>query len=314
MKTSTGASPWCIVEGVDSHFRSITVGTIIRDEINKHLDKIEAAGTNSDESRVVDEAAGSNDAETLPHLRSSTVLDVMDMSLTLPKSDYKQELQTWQAHLNQLQRNALKKKLSTIMLFEGPDAAGKGGAIRRVTAALDARHVQVLPIAAPTDEERAHHYLWRFWRHLPRAGKITIYDRSWYGRVLVERIEDFASEEEWRRAYAEINDFEESLAESGIVLLKFWIHVSKDEQLRRFKEREKIPHKQWKLTEEDWRNREKWEDYEYAVNDLVEHTSTRAAPWNLIEGNDKRYARVKVIKTVCDRMEEALKGKIKKGW
>ena len=238
----------------------------------------------------------------------------MDMTLTLPKSDYKQELQTWQAKLNQLQRNALKKKLSTIMLFEGPDAAGKGGAIRRVTAALDARHVQVLPIAAPTDEERAHHYLWRFWRHLPRAGKITIYDRSWYGRVLVERIEDFASEEEWRRAYAEINDFEESLTESGIVLLKFWIHVTKDEQLRRFKEREKIPHKQWKLTEEDWRNRERWEDYEYAVNDLVEHTSTRAAPWNLIEGNDKRYARVKVIKTVCDRMEEALKGKIKKGW
>jgi polyphosphate:AMP phosphotransferase len=314
MKTSTGASPWCIVEGVDSHFRSLTVGTIIRDEINKHLDKIEAAGTNSEESRVVDEAAGSNDAVTLPHLRSSTVLDVMDMSLTLPKSDYKQELQTWQAKLNQLQRNALKKKLSTIMLFEGPDAAGKGGAIRRVTAALDARHVQVLPIAAPTDEERAHHYLWRFWRHLPRAGKITIYDRSWYGRVLVERIEDFASEEEWRRAYAEINDFEESLTESGIVLLKFWIHVTKDEQLRRFKEREKIPHKQWKLTEEDWRNREKWEDYEFAVNDLVEHTSTRAAPWNLIEGNDKRYARVKVIKTVCNRMEEALKGKIKNGW
>ena len=314
MKTSTGASPWCIVEGADSHFRSLTVGTIIRDEINKHLDKIEATGTNADESRVVDTVNDSNDAGTLPQLRSSTVLDVMDMTLTLPKSDYKQELQTWQAKLNQLQRNALKKKLSTIMLFEGPDAAGKGGAIRRLTAALDARHVQVLPIAAPTDEEGAHHYLWRFWRHLPRAGKITIYDRSWYGRVLVERIEDFASEEEWRRAYAEINDFEESLTESGIVLLKFWIHVTKDEQLRRFKEREKIPHKQWKLTEEDWRNREKWDDYESAVNDLVEHTSTRVAPWNLIEGNDKRYARVKVIKTVCDRMEEAMKGKINKGW
>lgn len=199
------------------------------------------------------------------------------------------------------------------MVFEGPDAAGKGGAIRRVTAALDARHFQVLPIAAPTDEEQAHHFLWRFWRYLPRAGKMTIFDRSWYGRVLVERIEDFASEDEWRRAYAEINEFEEMLTDSGIVLLKFWIHVTKEEQLRRFKEREITPHKQWKLTDEDWRNREKWEDYELAVNDFVEHTSTRVAPWNLIEGNDKRHARVKVIKTLCDRMEEALKGKVK-GW
>jgi len=310
MRTSTGTSPWCIVEGADEYFRSLTVGTIIRDEIGKHLDKLEAvAATNQ---QVITTTASENDSasNTLEHLKSSTVLDVMDMSLCLTKSEYRKKLQTWQARLNQLQRNALKKKLSTILVFEGPDASGKGGAIRRVTAALDARHYQVLPIAAPTDEEQAHHYLWRFWRHLVRAGRMTIFDRSWYGRVLVERVEDFASEDEWRRAYAEINAFEEMLVDSGILLMKYWIHVSKDEQLRRFKEREKIPHKQWKLTDEDWRNREKWEDYEHAVNDIVERTSTQAAPWTLIEGNDKRFARIKVIRSLCNCMEEALKGNI----
>jgi polyphosphate kinase 2 (PPK2 family) len=235
----------------------------------------------------------------------------MDMSLSLTKKQYTRDLQAWQAKVNLLQRHARKHKISTIILFEGPDASGKGGAIRRLTAAIDARQYQVLPIAAPTDEERAHHYLWRFWRHLPRAGKMTIFDRSWYGRVLVERVEGFASEEEWRRAYAEINAFEERLTDSGIVLIKFWIHVTKDEQYKRFKLREETPHKQWKLTEEDWRNRERWDEYVLAVNDIVEHTSTRVAPWNLIEGNDKRHARVKVIKTVCDRMEDALSARIK---
>ncbi|MGD8581763.1 MAG: polyphosphate kinase, partial [Gammaproteobacteria bacterium] len=251
------------------------------------------------------------DIDTQQELKTTTVLDVMDMSLSLPKKEYRQQLQSYQARLNQLHRNALKKGMSTILVFEGPDAAGKGGAIRRVTAALDARHYQVFPIAAPTDEERAHHYLWRFWRHLSRAGKITIFDRSWYGRVLVERIEGFAQEDEWRRAYSEINSFEEMLTDSGILLMKYWIHVTKDEQLNRFKERETTPHKQWKLTEEDWRNREKWDEYEHAVNDIVERTSTTAAPWTLIEGNDKRYARVKVIKTLCEQMELALKGNIK---
>ena len=310
MRTSTGTSPWCIVEGADQHFRSLTVGTIIRDEINKHLDRLEAAAATDHESPDSTSTEDNTDSETLAQLKSSTVLDVMDMTLSLSKKEYKQELQTYQAKLNQLQRKALKNKLSTILVFEGPDAAGKGGAIRRVTAALDARHVQVLPIAAPTDEEQAHHYLWRFWRHLSRAGRMTIFDRSWYGRVLVERIEGFASEEEWRRAYAEINEFEEMMTENGILLMKFWVHITKEEQLDRFKQRELIPHKQWKLTDEDWRNREKWEDYEQAINDIIERTSTRIAPWTLIEGNDKQHARIKVIKTLCDRMEEALKGDI----
>jgi polyphosphate kinase 2 (PPK2 family) len=164
----------------------------------------------------------------------------------------------------------------------------------------------VIQIAAPTDEELAHHYLWRFWRHISRSGRVMIFDRSWYGRVLVERVEGFAREEEWRRSYAEINDFERQLIEHGLVLVKFWLHISKEEQERRFKAREQIAFKRWKLTPEDWRNREKWDFYEQAVNDMIERTSTQVAPWVLVEGEDKRYARLKVIKSVCARLEEAL--------
>ena len=194
-------------------------------------------------------------------------------------------------------------------VFEGWDAGGKGGAIRRLTAALDARDYRVIPIAAPTDEERAHNYLWRFWRHLGRAGRVTIFDRTWYGRVLVERVEGFATEAEWRRAYTEINDFERQLTEFGIVLLKFWLHITPEEQLRRFEEREKIAYKRWKLTDEDWRNREKWDLYEPAVQEMVERTSTFDAPWTLVEGNCKRFARLKVLRTVSEALEKAQNGK-----
>ena len=317
MRTSTGTAPWTIVEGVDPCFRSLTVGEIVRDEIAKHLEATrkkalleeELAAEYTAEQQIAGEVvAGADTPATFP-LRGATVLSSLDMSLHLSKPDYKKKLKVCQARLNQLHRQALKKKISTILMFEGPDAAGKGGAIRRVTAALDARHYQVLPIAAPTDEERAHHYLWRFWRHLSRAGRINIFDRSWYGRVLVERVEGFASEDEWKRAFAEINEFEEQLTDHGILLLKYWVHISKDEQLARFKSREETPHKRWKLTEEDWRNREKWDDYEWAVNDIVEHTSTHSAPWVLVEGNDKRFSRIKVISTFCDRLEAILDGK-----
>jgi len=320
MRTSTGTAPWTIVEGVDPCFRSLTVGEIVREEITKHLDAARNKALVEQEltaERTLHEAeqqtvavgeAGADTPITSP-LRGATVLSSLDMSLHLSKPDYKKKLKQCQARLNQLHRQALKKKISTILMFEGPDAAGKGGAIRRVTAALDARHYQVLPIAAPTDEERAHHYLWRFWRHLSRAGRINIFDRSWYGRVLVERVEGFASEDEWKRAFAEINEFEEQLTDHGVLLLKYWVHISKDEQLARFKSREETPHKRWKLTEEDWRNREKWDDYEWAVNDIVEHTSTHSAPWVLVEGNDKRFSRIKVISTFCDRLEAMLDGK-----
>jgi polyphosphate:AMP phosphotransferase len=324
MRTSVGHANWTIVEGVDPCFRSLTVGNIVHKEISRHLEEVrkkdlllqELSASHkpqpiADLQTAAEVPQGEADATIteIQPLQVATVLSSLDMSQYLNKSDYKKQLKACQARLNLLHRKALKEKISTILLFEGPDAAGKGGAIRRVTRALDARHYQVIPIAAPSDEERAHHYLWRFWRHLSRAGRITIFDRSWYGRVLVERVEGFATEEEWKRAFAEINEFEEQLTDHGILLLKYWEHITKDEQLERFKAREQTPHKRWKLTEEDWRNREKWEDYEWAVNDIVEHTSTHSAPWVLVEGNDKRFSRIKVITTFCDRLEAMLDDK-----
>ncbi len=305
MKTSTGFAPWKIVEGYDERYRSVAVAAAIRDAIRFRLDEAEKAsamgGGETGLRAKPPSPEGNGEA-------SVTVLSRLDMSQTLVKDAYSANLKRYQARLNQLQRMARDRKVSTLLVFEGWDAAGKGGSIRRITAALDARDYRVIQIAAPTDEEAEHNYLWRFWRHIPRAGRVTIYDRSWYGRVLVERVEGFARTREWQRAYAEINDFEAQLAERGIVLCKFWLHITSEEQLRRFKEREQIAYKAWKLTDEDWRNRERWADYEMAVNDMVERTSTRQAPWTLIEANDKRYARVEVLRTLCERLESALGG------
>ncbi len=315
-RTSTGDASWQIVEGYDHRYCGITVGTAIRDALRKHFEETELKQKLQAEIVAQQQAASVQEdhlteppGDTVSSEITSgiTILNQLDMKQSLTKKDYQAELAKYQAKLNKLARKALEKKVSTIGVFEGWDAGGKGGAIRRITAALDARNFRVIPIAAPTDEERAQHYLWRFWRHISRDGRTTLYDRSWYGRVLVERVEGFATEAEWRRAYAEINDFEEQLANHGIVLLKFWFHITPEEQLERFKEREKIPYKRWKLTDEDWRNREKWGPYEQAVNDMVERTSTAYAPWTLIEGNDKRYARVTVIKTLCDRLEAGLR-------
>jgi AMP-polyphosphate phosphotransferase len=234
------------------------------------------------------------------------VLDVLDMSKTLSKAAFKSRLLRQQGRLNELQLKAQDEGRSVIMVFEGWDAAGKGGAIRRTVAALPPQCYRVIPIGAPTDEERGHHYLWRFWRHLSRAGRVTIFDRSWYGRVLVERVEGLATSTEWKRAYAEIRQFEEEVTDHGIVLVKYWLHITSDEQERRFKERAKSPYKSWKLTEEDWRNRKKWELYELAVNDMVEHTSTRHSPWHLIAANDKNYARVEILRVAGDAIEAAI--------
>jgi polyphosphate kinase 2 (PPK2 family) len=196
--------------------------------------------------------------------------------------------------------------MSVAGVFEGADAAGKGGAIRRITAALDARFYNVHPIAAPTEEERAQPYLWRFWRHAPRDGAVALFDRSWYGRVLVERVEGMASSADWMRAYSEINDFEEQLVRHGTVVVKFWLQVTRDEQLRRFEERASVGFKQFKITEEDWRNRDKWEQYEQAVCDMVDRTSTEFARWTLVEAEDKYFARIKVLKTLCLAIESAM--------
>ncbi len=315
MRTSKGHAPWSIVEGADSRYRSLTVAQQIRDAIVRHAalrtsqkEALVQLAKKAQTSKKTPEKKINKDApvETLPY---PTVLSRLDMSLTVEKETYKTELKSLQGRLSQLARKATERGVSTILVFEGSDAAGKGGNIRRIISALDARSYKVLPFAAPNDEERAHHYLWRFWRHMSRAGRLTIFDRSWYGRVLVERCEGFAREDEWRRAYGEIVDFEDQIVDHGTVLLKFWIHIDPDEQLARFKAREVTPWKQWKLTDEDWRNREKWAQYEEAVNDLVEKTSTSNAPWTLVEGNDKKYARLKVLRTVCDALEARLKDK-----
>jgi polyphosphate kinase 2 (PPK2 family) len=237
--------------------------------------------------------------------RERSVLDALDMTPTLSKRAFKSTLLEQQGRLNRLQRKSQKKGRSVVLLFEGWDAAGKGGAIRRVVAALAPQCYRVIPIAAPTDEERAHHYLWRFWRHLSRAGRVTIFDRSWYGRVLVERVDSLATQAQWSRAYAEIRQFEEELTDHGIVLVKYWLHITNEEQERRFNERAKSPYKSWKLTEEDWRNRANWDLYELAVNDMVEHTSTHHAPWHLIVANDKNHARVEVLRVASDAIEGA---------
>jgi polyphosphate:AMP phosphotransferase len=314
-RTSTGDAPWMIVEGSDEGYRSVTVATSVRDAIRNAL----ADGRGRPQAEKPARAPASQKRSRAAHSQepvvaatpdaaasTTTILNHLDMSLSVSKKRFATELERQRGRLNLLQRKAQQRGISTILVFEGWDAAGKGGAIRRLTGALDARSYQVIPIAAPTDEERAHHYLWRFWRHLSRAGRLTIFDRSWYGRVLVERVERFATEQEWKRAYSEINEFEELLVDHGIVLVKYWIHITKDEQLRRFKEREQQAYKQWKITAEDWRNREKWRDYERAVNDLVERTSTRLGPWTLVEGNDKYFARLKVIETACRSLEAAL--------
>jgi polyphosphate kinase 2 (PPK2 family) len=239
-------------------------------------------------------------------VQKASILDHLDVSGKLTEAEYARQLEKQQSALTKLAWAAREKNVSTVMVFEGWDAAGKGSAIRRVTQAMDPRLYRVVGIAAPTDEERAQHYLWRFWRHLPRAGFTTIFDRSWYGRVLVERVEKFARTDEWNRAYHEINGFEEQLVEHGVVVDKFWLHITPQEQLRRFKERQTVDYKRYKITDEDWRNRKQWDDYKRAVDEMVARCSTEYAPWTLVAANDKRSARVQILKTVVERLSAAL--------
>ena len=291
-ETSTGEAPWTLIEGVDERYRHATVARHLAERIQKRL---EVPAIETDPQPPVAKIEN-----------PFTVLDTLDLQQTVGKTEYESELQLLQGRLNRIGRRVRKRKVGVTLVFEGPDAAGKGGAIRRATQALDARQYRVIPIAAPTPEEKAHHYLWRFWRHLPRLGRFTVYDRSWYGRVLVERVEGLATEAEWRRAYGEINDFERQLVEHGIVVCKFWLHVSEQEQLRRFREREDKPWKQYKISSEDYRNRAKTNLYELAANDMIGATSTEYAPWTLVEGEQKRFARLKVLRTICERLDSVL--------
>ena len=295
-QTDTGEAPWLLIESACPRYRDLTVARTITESIERRLAQ-----------PLVPSAEPAVARASPPETQASqTILDAVDLGASLSEGAYKRQLKLHQARLAGRVWKANKAGISTVAVFEGWDAAGKGGAIRRLNQAIDARLSRVISIAAPTDEERAHHYLWRFWRHLPRGGHVTVYDRSWYGRVLVERVEGFAAEADWRRAYSEINEFEEQLARHGIVLVKFWLHISPEEQLRRFHEREKTPWKQHKITDEDWRNRDRWDAYERAVNEMVARTSTEFAPWTVVPANDKRFARVQILRTVNERLGAAL--------
>lgn len=291
--TSTGYAPWHVIDGEDERHRNVTAARHILEAIEARLSQ--------------EQARQAHQVERLPVIDDPyTLLDRLDLKQALTKHDYETRVGRMQARLNGLARKLQKRKRSAILVFEGPDAAGKGGSIRRITWALDSRSYRLIPISAPTEEERAHHYLWRFWRHLPRQGKLTIFDRSWYGRVLVERVEGYASEPEWQRAYQEINDFEQELVQSGVILLKFWLQISNDEQLRRFDERKTNPAKRYKITAEDYRNREQANQYEAAAAEMIARCSPPTAPFTLVEANDKRFARVKVLETLCERLSEEL--------
>ena len=246
-------------------------------------------------------------APPLPKIDNLGLLRNLDLTQKLARPKYKKELEKWQGRLNLLSREKKYfRKRSLVLVFEGSDAAGKGGAIRRITGAIDARHYQIIPVAAPTEEERAQPYLWRFWRHAPRRGRITIFDRSWYGRVLVERVEGLCDVSNWMRAYSEINDFEEQLVDNGAIVCKFWLQTSRAEQLKRFQLREQTSFKHFKITEEDWRNRKKWNAYEQAVCDMIDRTSTEIAPWFVIEAEDKYFGRIKILRTIVEQMGKVL--------
>ena len=261
--TGTEQTPWHVVDAARRPDRHAAVATHVLAGINQAL------------AAPVRSSAPAPEREQTAEVPVEDHLGALDLSLTIDRDRSRAELERQQGRLYRAQQRARERGVSTVVVFEGWDAGGKGGAIRRATAALDARYYRVIPIAAPTDEELAHHYLWRFWRHLARAGEIVIFDRSWYGRVLVERVE------------------------------KLWLHIGRDEQLRRFRERERTSYKRWKITDEDWRNRRKWKAYEAAVNEMVTRTSTRGAPWTLVEGNDKRFARLKVVRTLAERLKRA---------
>ena len=293
-RTSRDYAPWHVIEGVDANYRSLAVGQIL-------LEGLQAAlKTPADPVHQAIAAASES-------IDQRSLIGSLDLHKSLEKANYNEQLITEQARLAGLMRDKRMRRHALVAVFEGNDAAGKGGAIKRVAAALDPRQYHIVPIAAPTQDELAQPYLWRFWRQLPARGKFTVFDRSWYGRVLVERVEGFCNQADWMRAYSEINDFEEQLVDAGVVLVKFWLAIDEQTQLERFKEREQIPFKRFKITEDDWRNREKWGAYRDAVGDMVDRTSSEMAPWTLVEANDKRWARVKVLRTINEALEAAFK-------
>jgi len=297
--TDQPQAPWQVIEATDALHRDYATGQALVDVLRPALLPEPVPKTASAPVKVTRKRG-----KQKPVL---TVLDILSPDITLDAEDYGRKLGKWQGTLRKLLWQAHDQRRSVVVVLEGWDAAGKGSTIRRLTEAVDARLFKVITTAAPSDEEAAQHWLWRFWRHVPLDGYVSIYDRSWYGRVLVERVEQFAREEAWQRAYSEINLFERQLIEHGSIVVKFWLHISPEEQLRRFREREQTPWKQHKIGPDDWRNRARWDDYKLAVHDMVAHTSTAAAPWHLIPANDKKYARVDVLKELCGALKAALR-------
>ena len=295
-KTQSAEAPWTLVSGMDSRAAAVQVFRTVIDAV---------------QARLEERRNGESENISLPLPASAKPLSLSEVDLTqsLTREEYKNCLEEEKARLAKNQNLLYLKRIPLVVGFEGWDAAGKGGCIKRLSSPLDARGYAALPIASPTPEEKKRHFLWRFYARLPKSGHIAIFDRTWYGRVLVERIEGFCSEADWKRAYGEINDFESYLAASGTLVVKFWIHISKDEQLKRFRARERTPEKQWKITAEDWRNREKWALYETAVNDMLRYTSTETAPWHILAGNDKYFARIQALRIVNEAIEARLKEK-----
>ena len=317
-KTDTDYAPWTIIESMDKRFATLKIYTTVIKAMADQIEKVqkekaekaakklaEAEGTEGGKTDIVAEIAKKADEE-MKDLQVS-ILSKTDLSLHYTREEYKEKLDKLQKKMEKLHGELYRRRIPVVLGFEGWDAGGKGGAIKRLTERMDARGYVVNPTASPNDIEKAHHYLWRFWRAMPKDGHVAIFDRTWYGRVMVERIEGFCTTEEWKRAYKEINDMEKDLYDAGAIVIKFWMHIDKDEQERRFRERQENPEKQWKITDEDWRNREKWDQYEDAVNEMLMRTSTDYAPWVVVEGNDKYYARVKVLRTVVEAIEARLK-------
>ncbi len=300
--THRPGAPWTVIDAEDERARNLAVGDLLLERFAEHQKRLAQLASTRAKAKP----------ETRPTpLRAYGRRRLLGLPLDqkLSAEDYEQKRDKWLGRLNAAVRAAQKAGRAITFVFEGWDAAGKGGAIRRLTSAIDVRDYRVYPVAKPTEEEKSHHYLWRFWRHVPRDGQIAIFDRSWYGRVLVERLEGFCRPDEWRRAFAELNDFEEELTGHGQIVLKFWLHISREEQLKRFRAREETPFKLHKINEEDWRNRRKWDAYEVAVGDMLALTDTEHAPWHLIPANDKRFARLQVLRTACRAIQTALEKK-----
>ena len=298
-ETDTDHSPWTVVESTDRRFATMKIFSAVIKAMEHKIAEVEC--------RQGQASPPPREAVELPAELSSSILDGVDMTLSLDADEYIKRLKRAQTRLRELEYEIYIRRAPVVIVYQGWDAAGKGGNIRRLVENLDPRGYEVVPIGAPNDIEKAHHYLWRFWMQMPKAGHIKIFDRSWYGRVMVERVEGFCTEGEWKRAYREINEMEQHMTHFGAVVLKFWLEIDKDEQLRRFEDRKATPYKQWKLTPDDWRNREMWDAYKHAIEEMLFRTSTPQAPWTIVESNCKWHARVKVLETVCKTIAQRLK-------